>query len=75
MLTQNILLSNPKTIAEYWRFTAADVLLHALPIFYMRFFISGSAPLLDDLSRNKMGNVDKNILRGECPDIFATQKT
>lgn len=34
MLTQNNLLSNSRTLAEHWRFTADDVLLHALPIFH-----------------------------------------
>jgi len=34
MLTQGNLLSNAETLAAYWRFTGADVLLHALPIFH-----------------------------------------
>ena len=34
MLTQTNLLSNAETLAEYWRFTDRDVLLHALPIFH-----------------------------------------
>jgi len=34
MLTQANLLSNAQTLAEEWRFTADDVLLHALPIFH-----------------------------------------
>ncbi|MEM9853503.1 MAG: malonyl-CoA synthase [Pseudomonadota bacterium] len=34
MLTQNNLLSNAQILAEYWRFSAADCLLHALPIFH-----------------------------------------
>ncbi|WP_323780633.1 malonyl-CoA synthase [Leisingera sp.] len=34
MLTQNNLLSNARTLAEEWHFTANDVLLHALPIFH-----------------------------------------
>jgi len=34
MLTQANLLSNAQTLAEYWRFSADDVLLHALPIFH-----------------------------------------
>ena len=34
MLTQTNLLSNAQTLVDYWRFTAADVLLHALPIFH-----------------------------------------
>ncbi len=34
MLTQDNLLSNAKSLVEAWRFTADDVLLHALPIFH-----------------------------------------
>ncbi|EPX77043.1 malonate--CoA ligase [Litoreibacter arenae] len=34
MLTQNNLLSNALTLVSEWRFTSADVLLHALPIFH-----------------------------------------
>jgi malonyl-CoA/methylmalonyl-CoA synthetase len=34
MLTHGNLASNALTLKEVWRFTAADVLLHALPIFH-----------------------------------------
>ena len=34
MLTQENLLSNALTLRDFWRFTAEDVLLHALPIFH-----------------------------------------
>ncbi|MGF1477618.1 MAG: malonyl-CoA synthase [Geminicoccaceae bacterium] len=34
MLTQDNLLSNALALAEAWRFTGDDVLLHALPIFH-----------------------------------------
>jgi len=34
MLTQDNLLSNAEMLTQYWRFTANDVLLHALPIFH-----------------------------------------
>ena len=34
MLTQDNLLSNAQTLAKEWRFTADDILLHALPIFH-----------------------------------------
>ncbi|THF54813.1 malonate--CoA ligase [Ollibium composti] len=34
MLTHDNLLSNAKSLVEAWRFTANDVLLHALPIFH-----------------------------------------
>jgi malonyl-CoA/methylmalonyl-CoA synthetase len=34
MLTHGNLTSNALTLVEYWRFTADDVLLHALPIYH-----------------------------------------
>ena len=34
MLSQANLLSNAKTLAQYWEFGESDVLLHALPIFH-----------------------------------------
>ena len=34
MLSQKNLLSNAQALAEVWRFTDKDVLLHALPIFH-----------------------------------------
>ena len=34
MLTHRNLLSNAEALAECWRFTAEDVLLHALPVFH-----------------------------------------
>lgn len=34
MLSHDNLVANAVTLAEYWRFTEADVLLHALPIFH-----------------------------------------
>ncbi|HEY6453552.1 MAG TPA: malonyl-CoA synthase [Steroidobacteraceae bacterium] len=35
MLTQSNLVSNARTLAALWEFTAQDVLLHALPIFHI----------------------------------------
>jgi malonyl-CoA/methylmalonyl-CoA synthetase len=34
MLTQENLASNARTLVEYWRFAAEDVLIHALPIYH-----------------------------------------
>jgi malonyl-CoA/methylmalonyl-CoA synthetase len=47
MLTQANLLSNAQTLADYWRFTDADVLLHALPIFHTHgLFVAISVTLI-----------------------------
>ena len=47
MLTQTNLLSNAVALAEAWRFTADDVLLHALPIFHSHgLFVACNVSLL-----------------------------
>jgi len=47
MLTQENLVSNAQTLADYWRFTDADVLLHALPIFHTHgLFVASNVTLI-----------------------------
>ncbi|WP_298676316.1 malonyl-CoA synthase [uncultured Lentibacter sp.] len=47
MLTQGNLLSNAEVLKDAWRFTAADVLLHALPIFHTHgLFVATNITLL-----------------------------
>ncbi len=47
MLTQRNLLSNAQALAGLWRFTPADVLLHALPIFHTHgLFVASNLSLL-----------------------------
>jgi malonyl-CoA/methylmalonyl-CoA synthetase len=47
MLTQDNLLSNAQTLADLWRFTPQDVLLHALPIFHTHgLFVASNDSLL-----------------------------
>jgi malonyl-CoA/methylmalonyl-CoA synthetase len=47
MLTQQNLLSNAEALVETWRFTADDVLLHALPIFHTHgLFVATNVMLL-----------------------------
>ncbi len=47
MLTHRNLSSNAETLCEYWRFTAADVLLHALPIYHTHgLFVAGNTVML-----------------------------
>lgn len=47
MLTQANLLSNAQALVEGWRFTAQDVLLHALPIFHSHgLFVACNVSLL-----------------------------
>ena len=47
MLSQGNLLSNARVLADLWRFTKADVLLHALPIFHTHgLFVASNVSLL-----------------------------
>jgi malonyl-CoA/methylmalonyl-CoA synthetase len=47
MLTQGNLLSNAQVLVREWRFTAKDVLLHALPIFHTHgLFVASNVMLL-----------------------------
>jgi malonyl-CoA/methylmalonyl-CoA synthetase len=47
MLTQTNLLSNAEVLTEVWRFTDADVLLHALPVFHTHgLFVATNVTLL-----------------------------
>lgn len=47
MLTQGNLLSNAEVLADLWRFTEDDVLLHALPIFHTHgLFVASNIALL-----------------------------
>ncbi len=47
MMTQTNLLSNAQTLAKLWQFSAADVLLHALPIFHTHgLFVATNVMLL-----------------------------
>ena len=51
MLTHNNLLSNARSLVEYWRFTQDDVLLHALPIFHTHgLFVAMNVTLLSGCS-------------------------
>ncbi|MFG1344135.1 malonyl-CoA synthase [Xanthobacter autotrophicus DSM 431] len=51
MLTHANLLSNAQTLKDYWRFTADDVLLHALPIFHTHgLFVASNIILLSGAS-------------------------
>ena len=47
MLTHRNLLSNAQVLAEVWRFTEADTLLHALPIFHTHgLFVASNVAML-----------------------------
>ena len=69
MLTQNNLLSNARTLAEIWRFTAEDVLLHALPIFHTHgLFVATNVTLAAGGSMNFMPKFDLDEIIAWLPE-------
>jgi malonyl-CoA/methylmalonyl-CoA synthetase len=72
MLTQDNLLSNARTLAEYWRFTAGDVLLHALPIFHTHgLFVATNITLLPERSMIFLPKFDLDAVIGLMPQATA----
>ena len=68
MLTQGNLLSNAQTLQEEWRFTATDVLLHALPIFHTHgLFVATNITLLSGSSMIFMPKFDLDQIIADLP--------
>ena len=59
MLTHGNLLSNAETLVEFWRFTADDRLIHALPIFHTHgLFVASNTVLLAGASMDLLPRFD-----------------
>jgi malonyl-CoA/methylmalonyl-CoA synthetase len=72
MLTQDNLLSNAEALVETWRFTAHDVLLHALPIFHTHgLFVATNVMLLAGGSMIFVPGLDIDDLVGLMPKATA----
>jgi len=72
MLSQNNLLSNALTLAEAWRFTEKDVLLHALPIFHTHgLFVATNVMLATGGAMIFFGKFDVDALIREMPRATA----
>ena len=68
MLSQNNLLSNAQTLAAYWRFTADDVLLHALPIFHTHgLFVATNVALISGASILLLPRFDLDAIFATLP--------
>ncbi|MCV3273107.1 malonate--CoA ligase [Roseobacter sinensis] len=68
MLTQTNLLSNAETLVDYWRFTDADVLLHALPIFHTHgLFVATNVILLSGGSMIFLPKFDLDAMIAHLP--------
>lgn len=68
MLTQENLLSNCQVLTEYWRFTAQDSLLHALPIFHTHgLFVATNVSLLAGGKMLFMPKFDVDVMLDMMP--------
>jgi malonyl-CoA/methylmalonyl-CoA synthetase len=65
MLTHDNLLSNARTLADHWRFTSADRLIHALPIFHTHgLFVASNVTLLSGASMYLLPRFDADEVLG-----------
>ncbi|MCB1448223.1 MAG: AMP-binding protein, partial [Rhizobiaceae bacterium] len=68
MLTHDNLLSNALTLRDHWRFTSADRLIHALPIFHTHgLFVASNVTLLAGASMYMLPKFDAD----ECLRLMA----
>ena len=72
MLTHDNLLSNAQTLADLWRFTSQDVLLHALPIFHTHgLFVASNVSLLTGGQMIFLSGFDVEAVLGLLPQATA----
>jgi malonyl-CoA/methylmalonyl-CoA synthetase len=70
MLTRGNLASNATTLAESWRFTANDVLLHTLPLFHVHgLFAAVNTVLASASSLVLMPNFDAAMVLRRLPEV------
>lgn len=69
MLTQENLLSNARTLVEYWHFGETDVLLHALPIFHTHgLFVATNVTLLAGGAMIFLPKFDQDAMIARLPE-------
>jgi malonyl-CoA/methylmalonyl-CoA synthetase len=72
MLSHDNLLSNAKTLCDYWQFTNADRLIHALPIFHTHgLFVASNVILLSGASMYFLSKFDAEQVLGLMPKSTA----
>ncbi|MCP3935114.1 MAG: malonyl-CoA synthase [Actinomycetia bacterium] len=72
MLSHENLLSNTRSLAEVWRFSERDVLLHALPIFHTHgLFVAANVTLLSGGSMIFLPGFDADMVIRELPRATA----
>ncbi|MDH4039370.1 MAG: malonyl-CoA synthase [Gammaproteobacteria bacterium] len=69
MLSHANLASNGRTLVKIWGFTAADVLLHALPVFHVHgLFIATHCVLLSGARMRWLDKFDAGVVMAQLPD-------
>lgn len=72
MLSHRNLLSNAEALAGLWRFTAADVLIHALPIFHSHgLFVASNVALLSGAAMIFLPGYDHEAILRLLPQATA----
>ena len=72
MLSHAALASNSETLRDYWRFTATDRLIHALPIFHTHgLFVATNITLMAGASIHFLSKFDPARILGLMPDATA----
>jgi malonyl-CoA/methylmalonyl-CoA synthetase len=72
MLTHENLASNARTLVEAWRFTADDVLIHALPIFHTHgLFVATNVVLFSGSSMRFLPKFDPDRILALMPEATA----
>ena len=68
MLTHENLASNALTLVDYWRFTSADRLIHALPVFHTHgLFVAVNVALLSGATMIFMNRFDPDAIIAAMP--------
>jgi malonyl-CoA/methylmalonyl-CoA synthetase len=68
MLTHDNLASNARTLVDYWRFTADDVLIHALPVFHTHgLFVATNTVLASGGSMLFLPRLDPKLILSLMP--------
>lgn len=72
MLSQDNLISNARTLVDYWHFTGSDVLLHALPIYHTHgLFVATNVALLVGASMLFLPGFDAGEILAQLPRATA----
>jgi malonyl-CoA/methylmalonyl-CoA synthetase len=72
MLSHQALLSNSNTLTDLWRFTEADVLIHALPIYHTHgLFVATNVALLSGASLIFLPGFDADVILEAMPQATA----